>query len=168
MLTTNRLVLRRPTLTDAPQVQFLRSDKRVNAYVKRPLAKTQEEAKVFIEKVLQGAENEEMLYWAIALKDTPTMMGSICLWHFSSNRKTAEVGYDLHLDFWNKGYMSEALGGVIHFGFNELNLTSIKAYTHCQNEASTNLLNKHGFKLTGEFEEGNPDNVVYGLIANCI
>ena len=59
--------------------------------------------------------------------------------------KIAEVGYDLNPIFQRKGIMSEALNKVINFGFNELGLDNIEAYTHIQNENSKKLLEKNGF-----------------------
>jgi ribosomal-protein-alanine N-acetyltransferase len=40
------------------------------------------------------------------------------------------VGYNLSPEFQNKGVMSEALNYIIDFGFNELKLDSIEAFTH--------------------------------------
>lgn len=165
VLITKRLRLRPPVKEDATQVQFLRSDKRVNLYVSRPLAKTKDDAKAFIEKVIMGAEKEEMLYWCITLKGDPVMIGSICLWHFSPDGKTAEVGYDLHPDFWGQGLMAEALNTVVNFGSQNLNLTTIKAFTHSKNQASTKLLTRHGFKLQTDVKDSdNVNNVLYSLV----
>ena len=44
------------------------------------------------------------------------------------------------------GYMNEALAKVIAFGFNEMKLKTIEAYTHEHNEGSIRLLLKNNFK----------------------
>ena len=64
------------------------------------------------------------------------------MWNFSSDRKTAELGYDLLPEFFNKGIMSEALQQVILFGQETLKLNTIEAYTHQDNSNSIKLLEK--------------------------
>ena len=68
------------------------------------------------------------------------MIGTISLWKFSEDKKTAEVGYDLNPVFHNKGIMTEALNCVLKYGFTQLQLDKIEAYTHKENQASRKLL----------------------------
>ena len=35
------------------------------------------------------------------------MIGSICLWNFTDNQKSAEIGYDLSPKYQRKGIMNE-------------------------------------------------------------
>ena len=56
-----------------------------------------------------------------------------------------EVGYVLNEKYRNKGITSEALKLVLDFGFNELELEEIRAYTEEKNEPSVRLLEKYGF-----------------------
>ncbi|MEM6348333.1 MAG: GNAT family N-acetyltransferase, partial [Bacteroidota bacterium] len=86
-LSTKRLQLRRTLLSDAEAVFFLRSDPAVNALVKRPSPKTLAEAEEFIRLRDQDIENEAILYWSICLKEDPKMIGSICLWNFTADKK---------------------------------------------------------------------------------
>ena len=43
--------------------------------------------------------------------------------------------------------MSEAIKTVVDFGFNQLKLDKIEAFTHNKNENSNKLLEKNGFNL---------------------
>ncbi|WP_298508869.1 GNAT family N-acetyltransferase [uncultured Kordia sp.] len=161
---TERLLLKRLGNADWEIISFLRSDKTVNEFVKRPSAETKEKALAFIEKINNGIDNQLLYYWKITEKDASEMIGSICLWNFSEDKKTAEVGYDLHPKHQGKGIMNETLKGIIEFGFQKLNLDLIEAYTHRQNESSKKLLKKNGFTLIeGKIDPDNADNSVYEL-----
>jgi ribosomal-protein-alanine N-acetyltransferase len=159
---TERLLLRRLENSDWEMISFLRSDKIVNQFVKRPNAETKEEALEFIEKIKTGIDNRNLYYWKITEKNK--MIGSICLWNFSKDHKTAEIGYDLSPNYQGKGIMNESLKNVTEFGFRELNLNIIEAYTHRQNTSSTKLLERNGFNLVeGKKDEHNTDNIIYEL-----
>jgi ribosomal-protein-alanine N-acetyltransferase len=161
---TNRLYLRSLNKDDWQMISFLRSDKTVNKFVQRSSAATQEQALAFIEKIHQGQKNKSFYYWVISTQDQPQMIGSICLWQFSEDRKTAEVGYDLHPSHQGKGIMSEALQAIINFGFYDLHLNNIEAYTQYDNTKSTILLEKHGFKQDpSKVDPENNKNRVYLL-----
>lgn len=164
LLNTERLLLRPLEDQDNKTIQFLRSDKRVNAFVKRPTTNTLQEAADFIDKIRNGVSHGDWFFWAITRKSDPELIGTICLWNFASDRKLAEVGYDLHPDFQQKGIMSEALQSVLHYGFNTLQLECIEAYTHRANAPSTNLLTKHNFVLYNErIDKDNLDNSIFSL-----
>ena len=161
---TKRLSLRRLEKSDWEAVSFLRSDKHVNEFVKRPSAETREKALEFISKINKGFENQDLYYWKITEKNQNEMIGSICLWNFSNDKKVAEIGYDLSPNYQGRGIMSESLKNVIDFGFKNLNLDFIQAYTHHQNTSSTTLLERNGFILVqGKKDEYNLDNIIFEL-----
>ncbi len=166
-LNTERLVLRRAVIADCPAILFLRSDKTVNKYIQNTLPKTLEDAKDFFDKIENWLKTDESIYWCISLKESPEMVGSICLWNFSPDEAVAEVGYALHPDFQNKGIMTEALKCVLHFGFEQLALTEIEAFTDCHNGASISLLKKNNFILKeGKKDEANVHNIIFGITKN--
>ena len=59
---------------------------------------------------------------------------------FSKDQKTAEIGYDLHPQFHKKGIMTEALSCILNYGFKNLELENIEAYTHKENKASKSVV----------------------------
>ena len=163
-LTTERLVLRQTTKADCEEILFLRSDKTVNKYIQRATPAHLKDAEAFVNKITKGINNGEIIYWGITLKESAKMIGSICLWNFSSDQKTAETGYDLNPEFQNQGIMSEAMKCVLNFGFINLELEEIEAFTHYENENSKKLLMKNNFRLIeGEKDEGNVNNIVFGI-----
>ncbi len=167
-LQTKRLVLEQLEKSDDKAIQFLRSDKTVNAFVKRPQTNTIEEAEKFIDKINTGIAKGDWLFWAIRPKNQPDLIGTICLWNFSENRKIAEVGYDLHPNFHGQGIMSESLKSVLKLGFNILKLDQIEAYTHRNNEPSKILLSKNDFSyVDGKIDPDNLDNIIYSIDRNA-
>ena len=133
--------------------------------MKRPLAKTIEEVEEFIHKVNKGIEAEEMILWGISTKDSPKkVIGSICLWNFSSDKKTAETGYDLMPAYHGQGLMGEALRAVITYGFQTLQLHGIEAFTQKNNAASLKLLKKNNFvHQTERIDTDNELNLIFTL-----
>ncbi|MEQ8908688.1 MAG: GNAT family N-acetyltransferase [Vicingaceae bacterium] len=162
LLESKRLLLRQAQAKDWSQLAYLRSDKEVNEFVNRPAANGKKEAMAFIEQLHLDFQAAKMFYWVICLKEKDEMIGSICLWHFSVDEKNAEIGCDLHPTFQGKGFMTEAMNRIIDFGFSTLSLTSIEAYTHRHNQASTQLLKRTDFLLVeGKTDPDNTNNVVF-------
>jgi ribosomal-protein-alanine N-acetyltransferase len=163
-LTTERLLLRQLKTTDDQAVFRIRSNEIVYKYIAKTTQINIKEAQAFIVKTNKGIANKEFLYWAITVKETHELVGTICLWNFSKDKLIAEVGYELLPDYHKKGIMNEAINKVIDFGFSVLNLKTIEAFTHKKNEASKILLIRNGFKLDAKrTDEGFPNNIIYTI-----
>lgn len=164
---TERLILKEINENHAEDILKIRSNKVVNRFVKRIPPKTNYDALDFILTIKKRVENKETSYWGISLKNQINLIGTICLYRFSEDRKEAEVGYELLPDYHRKGIMSESLKAVLNFGFNELYLDEILAFTNKFNEKSKSLLLKHQFILEeGRKDEGFPENLVFSLRKN--
>jgi len=164
---TERLVLRKIEESDWDVILFLRSDKTVNKYIERPenrKTKNKEDAIKFIKARVEDIENFKSISWGITLKDNSKIIGTIDLWNFSNDYKTAEVGYGLNPKYHNKGIMSEALKEVVEFGFAKLNFEKIEAYTHADNESSKKILGKNGFRfVVNKKDEENVANRIFEI-----
>lgn len=166
-LDTERLVLKSINENHAEDILKIRSNAEINKFLKRIPPQTNYEALSFILTIKKRVENNETVFWGISLKNQHKLIGTICLWNFSEDRKTAEVGYELLPDYHRKGIMSEALKAVLNFGFNELYLNEILAFTNKFNENSKSLLLKNNFTLEeGRVDEGFPENLVFSLRKN--
>ena len=108
-LTTQRLLLRKLTIKDAKEIMILRSDEQVNKFLDRPKSGNITDAEKFIEKINNGIDNNQSIYWVITLTNSDALIGTICLWNISSESDNAEIGYELHPDFQGKGLMQEAI-----------------------------------------------------------
>ena len=166
-ITTNRLFLRKIEESDAAIILFLRSDKLETKYIERPenrKTKNKQDAIKFIKELQEYLDKNISISWGISLKNNPEIIGTICLWNFSENKKRAEVGYDLIPEYQSLGVMSEALKSVIHFGFKELKLDSIEAFTHKENENSKKLLEKNDFRCMKKRKDlNNKTNIIFEL-----
>jgi len=162
-LRTERLILRELVDSDQSAIFSLRSDERVNKYLDRPKPKSIDEAKAFITKIKTGIKNHNNFYWAICMKHNPDLIGTICLWNFSEDNTTAEIGYELNPLFQNLGYMNEAIAFVLKYSFNTIGLKKIEAYTHKDNIKSTQILKKNKFSLDKDRKNEENNNLIFIL-----
>ena len=163
-LRTERLILRQLKSKDDEAIFRIRSNEVVYKYIAKETQKSISEARAFIAKTNKGVANGEIKYWGIVLKETNELIGDICLWNFTEDKLTAEIGYQLYPDFHRRGIMNEAIGKVIDYGFVTLKLKAIEAFTHRDNEGSKILLRRNQFKLDPDRrDKGFPDNTIYVL-----
>lgn len=163
-LETERLILKEINETHVEDILRIRSNELINRYVIRNSPKTNYEALDFILTIKKNTENNKTVYLGVSYKNESNIIGTICLWNFSEDRKTAEVGYELLPDYHRKGIMSEALEAVLNYGFNELNLQEIIAITNKDNESSKALLLKYNFVLEEDKKDKDfPDNIIFNL-----
>lgn len=164
IIKTERLTLNQVELNDAEFILFQRSSPEVTKYIRREPYTKVEQAIAFIEMITQQFTEKQSYTWALRNPETNEMLGSICLWNFSEDRKTAEIGYDLHPNFQGKGFMNEAMQATINYGFNKLNLNQIEAFTSKYNETSKKLLTQNNFILnSNRKDEDNEDNFIFEL-----
>jgi ribosomal-protein-alanine N-acetyltransferase len=164
MIETDRLILKEINESHVEDILKIRSNETINQFVKRNSPKTNYDALQFILTIKERTQSGQTLYLGITYKNQPNLIGTICLWNFSEDRKTAEVGYELLPDYHRKGIMSEALTAVLDYGFNKLHLQEILAITHKLNENSKGLLLKHNFVLEENREDEDfPDNIIFSL-----
>ena len=110
--------------------------------------KTEQDAKKFIDWYHNRFQDNLAIRWGISLKGQKKIIGTIGFNNFAKNHR-ANIGYDLRPEYWNQGYMSEALNKVINFGFNQLEINRIEAEVMQKNENSENVLYKLNFKNEG-------------------
>jgi [ribosomal protein S5]-alanine N-acetyltransferase len=148
-LTTNRLHLREITIDDAPAIYSYFSNEEVTKLYGMEPFTTIEQAEQLVRHFATSLEQNRGMRWAIELKEQPGLIGTIGFNLLSTPNKRAEVGYELHPDFWGKGLVGEALEAVVKFGFEELQLNRIGATVFIENKASQQVLIKQGFEREG-------------------
>lgn len=145
ILVTERLTLRQLSSDDKQEIFALRSSVDVNKYLDRALCKNIDDALLFINKINASIQQNYALYWVITLTATTTFVGTICLYNFSSESNSCEIGYELLPSFQDQGMMKEAAEKVIDYAFNTVGVEKIEACSHIENTNSTKLLEKLGF-----------------------
>jgi len=171
VLETPRLLLREHNYIDAEILFTMRTDENIMRYIDRQRPKDIQDIRNFISAFTEDCRAGKSIAWVIALKEQPDfMIGSIGYWRSDLANHRAEVGYMLQPDFWRRGIISEALEHVIDFGFEQINLHTIQANINPGNEASRQMLLKHGFLKEAYFREDYYfngkflDSEIYGLI----
>ena len=161
---TDRLILRTLTEFDSFEVLGIRSHPVINQFLHRDSPKNTFEALDFILNIQRKSANGEIFFLGIALQNKPELIGTICLWNFSGDRKTAELGYELLPEYHGKGIMSEAVTFILNYGFEDLNVSKIEAFTNKNNLNSIQLLQKFNFALNvNRKDEKYPENLIFEL-----
>ena len=149
VLTTERLILSRPVEGDMQHIiHYLDSDKVYSENTANmPYPYKEADAEFLIHEVVdKGFENETDFVFAIRNKENGLIMGLIGIHHWDKANQKAEIGYWLGKEFWNKGYVTEAMAEVLVFGFHVLNLNKITASFFPHNPASGRVMEKSGMR----------------------
>ncbi|MDP3312212.1 GNAT family N-acetyltransferase [Lutibacter sp.] len=161
-LKSDRLLLKNLSNNYLNELYLLRSHPEIVQFVDKECDKSEEETTAFIKKISDGISNNEFIYWALILKETNKLIGTICLWCFNPDLTSAEIGFELHPNYQKNGYMTEALEQVLNYGLEELKLKSITGFTHTKNEPSIKLMQKLNF----QFSKSMDKNVIYKLTSS--
>jgi ribosomal-protein-alanine N-acetyltransferase len=169
-LTTERLILREPLLSDAPDVLVFRSDPVVQRY-NDPVMATLEEVQALIEELRAEYAAQEGLSWAVTLKESGRVVGLFGFHFWDKYHRRAEIGYDLARAYWGQGFASEAVRAILRFGFERMNLHRVYAGTIADNHESVRLLERIGFQREGTSRQHSweddgtfHDSAMYGLL----
>src|SRR5690606_11566056 len=71
----------------------------------------------------------------------------------NGNTNFYDYGYRLNEKFWNKGFATEASIAWLDYGFNQMNIEKMHAYTHAENGASNHVLQKVGFNFMEDYHD---------------
>lgn len=93
------------------------------------------------------------LPWKIVDKQSGCKMGVISYYYYKPEHRRAEVGFWLLPQFWNKGFVSEALSLVTAYCKNTIGLHRLEAFVEEGNNASSCVLEKAGFQFEGKMKE---------------
>lgn len=150
-LMTERLTLRSFFDSDVEQVTVLASDKRiadVTANIPHPYP--DDLAAQWISTHKDKWQQKHFATYAVTLTDTQQLIGCISLGEREEEK--GEISYWLGVDFWGKGYASEACKRIVEFGFDEMQLNCIYGRVLTRNSASGKVLLKVGFSHSGKSE----------------
>ena len=145
-LETDRLILRAVAPGDRFAIFENYSDPDVAGwFFDQPYTRI-EQADQIIQEFIQKSLAGKGLTWAIILKESGEFLGTCSYENFAVGQR-GEIGFDLAKVHWGHGYMTEALGVIIVYGFTVLDLVEIEAHTYSHNARARQLLEKLGFKV---------------------
>jgi RimJ/RimL family protein N-acetyltransferase len=78
------------------------------------------------------------------------MVGDLCFVGEPNADGEIEIGYGTYEDYRQRGFMTEAVGGMIGWAKKQPHIRSIIASTEKNNRASSSVLEKNGFIQSGE------------------
>jgi ribosomal-protein-alanine N-acetyltransferase len=169
-LITDRLKLRIITPTVLQYVYHNYTDEQLIIFLGLPNA---EQLAIEKSKFEKGYTTYKIDYIGSQLLDKTNLnVIGWCGFHsWYPEHQRAEIGYHI-IEETNKGkgYMSEAFGAIINYGFQHMQLNRIEALIGPQNIASLQLVHKFGFVKEGVmrqhyFKNGQlEDSIIYALL----
>lgn len=149
-LETERLILRAFTIDDAPDMfNNWASNENVAKFLTWRRHGSVEVTKSIISEWVNEYEDLKNYQWAIVIKDSNTLIGSISAVHIKEDVGACEIGYCIGENWWHQGYTSEAFKKVIEFLFNEVGAKRIWACHAVDNPNSGKVMQKCGLKKEG-------------------
>ncbi|MEK5061763.1 GNAT family N-acetyltransferase [Paenibacillus sp. FSL H7-0326] len=149
-LKTERLLLRKLMRKDSKEIYTIWSDPKVTAYMNIAAMHSVQEAEDMIDLLGQASQTEDGFRYAIILQESGAVIGSCGFnyWQLQGAFR-GEIGYELASTHWRKGYMTEALRALLHYGFETMGLNRIEALVDPRNTASQQLLHGLSFQCEG-------------------
>ena len=171
---TERLLLRSIEATDIEVLFDIHHSKVVTRYIAHMHWPTRADADKWFARVQQRRADQSALQCVVVVPaqgaEAETVVGTAMLFNFDESSGLAEIGYLLGEVHWGRGYMVEALTGLINVAFSELGLRRLEATVDARNVASNALLLKLSFTLEGCLRQRwvsageTPDVNMFGLL----
>jgi len=144
-LHTPRLTLRPFETRDAPDVARMADNPRLSdTLYQLPRPYHVDDALEWIGSHAVGRETGQQHSFAVCLSSDGTLVGSIALQKDGPASIRAVLGYWIGVEFWSRGYASEAARAMITFGFDCLELERIEARHLVRNPASGRVMHNAG------------------------
>ncbi len=146
---TERLILRPMRMRDAQDLFAYARDPQVSRHVLWDTHASIADSRQFLRGAIRQYRKGQPGSFAITLKDSGRMIGTVGFMWINLDYHSAEVGYSLSRDYWNQGIMTEALRAVVAFGFDTLRLNRIEAQHETDNPASGRVMAHVGMQFEG-------------------
>ena len=158
-LATERLILRPFRLDDAEDMfAAWANDPEVTRYLTWPPHGSAEITAMVLKDWVSHYGEGDYFQWAIALKETDRVIGSISVVRLNEATEAAEIGYCLSRAEWGRGIMPEALRAVMAYLFGEVSLNRVCAAHDARNPKSGRVMEKAGMRKEGVFRQAGRNN----------
>lgn len=153
VITSQRTVLRWISEDDIDALYDIFSNAQVMRYWSSGPLANREAAAAMQREIAAGNQNNTMLKWGLALRDSNLVIGTATLFNLNLDNGRAEIGYAMGRDYWGKGYMHEALQALVSHAFEVMKLRRLEADVDPRNAASIRTLERLGFQREGFLRE---------------
>ena len=148
VLETERLVLRRLTVQDAPFLLRLLNEPSWLRFIGDRGVRTLEDARKYVlDGPIDMYERLGFGLYATTLREDETAPIGICGLIKRAGLDDVDIGFALLPEFWGRGYAHEAASAVMAYAKDVVGLTRIVAITSLDNESSAKLLGKIGLRF---------------------
>lgn len=167
-LETERLILRRYTAEDAPEMfKNWASDPEVTQFLTWPPHPSAEITRGLIENYwVPEYERPESYHWGLELKDSGKLIGDIAVVRMNEAILEAELGWCMGRAWWGKGLMPEAGRAVLDYLFDAVGFNRVMAKHDVNNPKSGRAMQKIGMLYEGTQRQAGRNN--QGLIDNAL
>jgi RimJ/RimL family protein N-acetyltransferase len=148
-----RVRLRALELRDAADQVPIYSDPEVRRFGFSPTMRDETDGRALVEEAARLVRERKIFHWCVAAVEDDRAIGHASLFHLEREHARAEVGYSLRRDLWGRGLGTEALGVLLRFAFQVLDLRRLEADVDPRNVGSLRILQKHGFVREGYLRE---------------
>jgi ribosomal-protein-alanine N-acetyltransferase len=162
---TRRMVLRPLALEHAEALHPMFADPDVMRFWHEPPHKDLEDTRAMVRRYHSGTERA----WVLCPRDSGDALGLV---YYLGNIGAPGLGYILAPRCWRQGLMSEAVQGVLGYGFAELGQDRVELWIDARNLASQRVAERAGFKRRAAFrhkfphEAASHETLVWGLRAD--
>jgi RimJ/RimL family protein N-acetyltransferase len=171
-LFSTRLKLRLIEFSDLNAIHALHSLPETDKYKTLGIPDDIKATKQIITPQIEDNQQQNIVNYTFAVEElnTKKFIGLLGFKLGSKKYNKAEVYYKLNVDYWGKGYATEALNLVLDFGFYNLKLHRIVAGCAIENIGSIKVLEKVGMKREGHARQTLPlksgwsDNYEYAIL----
>jgi RimJ/RimL family protein N-acetyltransferase len=149
VISTERLILRGPVVTDAPAIASVCADRNVAGMTtSMPHPYDLADAETWVKRAQACDWRREALF-VIEHRS----FGVVGLLGFDQKRgRHTEIGYALGRSYWNRGYATEAVRAALKWVKRDWRKNVVFAGHFADNPASGQVLCKAGFLYTGDLE----------------
>ena len=166
-LVTDRLILRRLTVADAPAMyKNWANDEKVTKFLTWQPHQSPAHTRDLLKSWEMLYASPKTYQWAIELKSICQPIGTISAVGVHDEINAVTVGYCIGSRWWQQGITSEALSAVKKFFFEEVKINRLEARHSVHNPNSGKVMKRCGLSYEGTLKQADKSN--FGITDLCV
>ena len=154
MIAKPEISIRPLQLSDAEAVQRYASDVRLARTTTIPEPYPPDGGEAFVKNAVEAHASGQELYFGILANGE--LVGALDFRSIDRADRSLECGYAIAVSHWGKGITTKALSLALRYAFCELDMDIVRSSCLSRNPASARVLEKNGFRETGEYASEIP------------